>query len=104
MNAWTNWVCSHMSFDTIPSVECPIWKERLDTTQVTFRQIPSATRPTMMIWDGKGLLWKRESGSVDRMIEYSIAFCSEALLDAGILNFPQTWYDVHSLKRDVVAI
>jgi hypothetical protein len=41
---------------------------------------------------------------VDRMIEYSIALISESLYEFGILQSKQTWYDVVSLTRDVVAI
>jgi hypothetical protein len=55
-------------------------------TSIRLSVVPSATRPIMMRWDGRGLLWKRESGSVDRLIEYSVAVCSEALREYGILR------------------
>ena len=58
----------------------------------------------MMRWGNRGLLWKRESGSVDRMIEYSIALCSESLKEHDLLRHSQMWYDVAMLQRDVVAI
>jgi len=67
---------------------------------------PSATRPTLIRWgrDKRGLLWKRESGSVDRMMECSIAICSEALREHGILQFPQVWYEVNTLQDNTVVI
>jgi hypothetical protein len=50
----------------------------------------------MMRWgkDNRGLLWKREAGSVDRFIEYSVAICSLGLRQENILTEPQIWYDV----------
>lgn len=107
-NAWTEWVQNGSDVGAIPSEPCPIWGESLSVHKhtITIKSMPSATAPLLMRWGSppKGLLWKRESGSVDRMIEYSIALCSEALRESGILAYPQTWYDVAMLQRDVVAI
>ena len=75
--------------NTIPSIPCPIWNESMENCKdVKIVTFPSATNPIMMRWgkDKRGLLWKRESGSVDRMIEYSISICSEALKEFGILQ------------------
>ena len=77
INVWTNWVNSGNGdcpdVDTVPSAKCPVWKEDLQSVKNTiqFRVFPSATRPIMMRWgrDNRGLLWKREAGSVDRFIE-----------------------------------
>ena len=107
IDSWCNWIkADDIDIDAIPDVECPLWKQKLDDKKASIRLsvVPSATRPVMMRWDGRGLLWKRESGSVDRLIEYSVAVCSEALREHGILRHHQMWYDVAQLRRDVVAI
>ena len=103
--AWAQWFHAQES-TRMPTVPCPIWKEVLDPNTVTQSVFPSATRPTLIRWgrDKRGLLWKRESGSVDRMMECSIAICSEALREHGILQFPQVWYEVNTLQDNTVVI
>lgn len=102
---WTNWILSPDE-STIPDSKTPIWNEVIDVSKVRISRFPSATNPILVRWgdDNKGILWKQETGSVDRMIEYSIAICSESLCEFGILQSKQTWYDVVSLKRGIVAI
>lgn len=110
LDVWIQWVQSgSLDVDSVPSIPCPVWGETLLNTprqRMTIQTFPSATRPLLMRWgvDRRGILWKRESGYVDRMIEYSIAFISESLYEFGMLQSKQTWYDVVSLTRDVVAI
>jgi hypothetical protein len=88
-DAWIEWMEKEEDVEQrpIPTVECPIWKEVIKPP-VSFAILPSATRPRLMRWGhpSHGLLWKRESGSVDRIIEYSISLCSEGLKESGILQ------------------
>lgn len=103
---WLNWVSCKSSDAILPEIPCPIWKEKVDSTSLTMSIFPSATKPKLMRWgrDKRGILWKQESGYVDRMIEYSIAVCSEGLQECGILQNSQIWYDVVPLNRNTVAI
>ena len=100
---WIEWIQNDE--DTLPKVECPIWNELIQTP-VSQSILPSATRPRLIRWGNPshGLLWKRESGSVDRIVEYSIALCSESLKECGILTHSQIWYDVAMLSSDITAI
>lgn len=106
---WSNWLnAKEVDIDMLPMSKNPIWNN-IDFHSIKHKllivDVPSATKPKLLLCpDGKGILWKRETGSVDAMIEYSTAVCFNGLKQAGLLKYDQIYYRVVNLKKDIVAI